>query len=228
MKILGISDLHGHLPDYSYKYADICCIAGDIVPLQIQRNVPESKKWFEETFKPWAESLNVDKVIFIGGNHDFYLFNNEEQVRQLFPKYEKVTFLSHEEYDYLNNDGNVYKIFGTPWCHLFGNWSFMASDEELEKKYKDIPNNCDILITHDCPYGYNDVLCQNVPWNNRQHIGNKPLTKIIEEKQPKVVLNAHLHSTDHDETNIGKSKCYNCSILNERYNIAYLPQMIDI
>ena len=45
MKIAGISDLHGYLPNI--EKSDILLIAGDISPLNIQFNKPEMKKWLE-------------------------------------------------------------------------------------------------------------------------------------------------------------------------------------
>lgn len=226
MKVLALSDLHGHLNDYSSYQADICCIAGDIVPLDIQNSNKDSEEWFLNSFKPWAENLNVNKVFFIGGNHDRYLAQNNDFVHSIFQIHNMVTYLCHESYIY-HHDNKEYVIFGTPYCHKFGNWYFMYDDETLKEKYNDIPNNTDILITHDCPYGYNDIILQKVDWANDEHIGNKPLANAILEKQPKIVFNAHLHTTSHYETLINESKCYNVSILDEYYKVTYLPTLID-
>ena len=75
MKIAVISDLHGYLPNYPNKYWDgieeceILLICGDIMPLNIQTNMPKSKYWLIEDFKLWALDLPIEKIYIIAGNH---------------------------------------------------------------------------------------------------------------------------------------------------------------
>ena len=74
IKVVAMSDMHGSLPKAKdFPKCDVVCIAGDICPLDVQRDLVESISWFLLEFKPWAESLPCDKVIFVGGNHDFFL-----------------------------------------------------------------------------------------------------------------------------------------------------------
>ena len=71
MKVVAFSDPHGYLPKLKdFPECDVVCIAGDICPLDVQRDLVESISWFLLEFKPWAESLPCKKVIFVGGNHD--------------------------------------------------------------------------------------------------------------------------------------------------------------
>lgn len=70
-KFIAISDLHGTLPEIKEE-ADILLIAGDIMPLQIQRDMEESEIWFKDSFLPWADSLPIKYVVLVGGNHDFW------------------------------------------------------------------------------------------------------------------------------------------------------------
>ena len=46
MKIVAISDLHGNLPTIE-EVAIIYCIAGDIMPLNIQSNDRKCRKWLK-------------------------------------------------------------------------------------------------------------------------------------------------------------------------------------
>ena len=48
-------------------------ICGDIVPLEIQKDIPKSLIWFNKKFIPWCAEQPVDKVYLIAGNHDFFL-----------------------------------------------------------------------------------------------------------------------------------------------------------
>ena len=49
MKIAAFSDNHGWLPDNMPK-ADVLVIAGDILPLDIQRDVNKSIQWLKNIF----------------------------------------------------------------------------------------------------------------------------------------------------------------------------------
>ena len=68
LRVAAISDLHGHFPEM-IEPADILLIAGDISPLEIQFNKPKMKKWLLTEFAYWINSLPVDKVFLIPGNH---------------------------------------------------------------------------------------------------------------------------------------------------------------
>lgn len=231
MKIVAMSDLHGTLlpvNDY-FEPCELVCICGDISPLHIQLNHRKMRKWLKEEFKPWCEALPCDKVIFIAGNHDD-ICKNTDFMYSVFPKDEKVTYLFHENYTYISKSGKEYNIFGTPYCKLFGNWAFMEMDDMLDKLYQDIPENLDILITHDAPFGVSDIILQeDCPWyDGKTHIGNKPLSTIILKTTPKIVLHGHLHSTSRKFEEWGYSKVINCSIKDEYYNPVYDPIVFEL
>lgn len=228
MKVIALSDLHGTLlpvEDY-FEPCELVCICGDIVPLSVQSNSHKTRKWLHDSFKPWCESLPCDKVIFIAGNHDLHF--NLEFMYKLFPKDQKVTYLFHESYVYTSKSGKEYSIFGTPYCTQFGNWAYMEPDCVLDNFYLDIPENLDILLTHDQPYGWGDILLEQIWWNTGEHIGNKPLANAIMKKQPRFQFNGHLHSCDHKLIEIGKTKHYNVSIKSEQYEPIYDPLVIEV
>jgi len=219
VKILACSDLHGNLPDYTQYEADILLIAGDIVPLQCQRYKSLSQEFMINKFKPWLQSINTTYKIFIGGNHDFLMQFDTKWVLENFYK-DNIFYLQDSKIVIENKT-----IYGTPWCSPFGTWAFMDSEKRLERKYKKIPESVDILLTHDCPYNVNDVCLDNY---TSQHIGNIPLRNAIIEKKPKYCISGHLHSATHQECILEDTKCYNVSILNEQYNIAYEPKILEI
>lgn len=47
VSLVATSDLHGDLPDLSSYKADLLCICGDVMPLNIQRKTLESLFWLE-------------------------------------------------------------------------------------------------------------------------------------------------------------------------------------
>lgn len=226
LSICAISDLHDYLPEL--KPCELVLICGDSVPLEYQASSKKTKKWYDTTFRKWAGELPCDKVLFIAGNHELHFPGKKIIYESLFSKDDKITYLCHSEYIHKSKDGKEYKIFGTPYCKQFMNWAFMYPNEELEKIFKNIPNDLDILISHDNPYGYGDIVLQECPWADGSHIGNIPLAKAIEEKQPKYQFNGHLHSCEHSPIMIGNTKHYNCSIKDEQYNPVYEPLYLDI
>jgi Icc-related predicted phosphoesterase len=221
IKVISVADLHGFLPDYSELECDVFCICGDTSPLKNQHKVPQMISWFTNQFLPWAESLKCDKVLIIGGNHDKVMANCN-YFKELFIG-SKVKYLQDESYTY-----NDKVIYGTPWCSVFGDWYFMLYPEGLKKMYTNIPNNVDLLLTHDVPYGCNDVILDSVPWADGSHIGNKELYEAMIEKNPKNLCCGHLHSTSHTPTKFSNTMCYNCSIVDEKYQIKYNPQIFEI
>lgn len=223
MKIIVISDLHGNLIPYPSSFwegiegCELLLICGDIVPLNIQFKKKESESWFLNEFKTWCDSLPVKQIYFIGGNHD-YLLKVSKNIKQHFS--DNVHYLKHELVEYKN-----YKIFGTPYCKIFGNWPFMKPNDELEILFNDIPENLDILMTHDPPsLGTVGTILQKSNIN----AGNEILSKYILERNPKYVFSGHIHSGNHNIELVNNSNIVNCSILDEYYNITYKPLIIEI
>ena len=226
LSICAMSDLHGYLPEV--EPCDLVLICGDIVPLQYQSDIEYTYYWYRDIFRAWVDDLSCNKVLFIAGNHECGFSENIDIFYEMFPENEKATYLQDDLYTYdINNES--YRIYGTPWCQEFGKWAFMANDDQLKDIYSSIPENLDILITHDAPYGVSDVLLQKeCKWANGEHIGNKPLRQAILEKQPKIVLHGHLHSTSREFENLNTTKVVNCSIKDEFYQPIYKPLYFKI
>lgn len=221
MKICAISDLHGFLPEI--EPCDLVLIAGDIFPLRIQTNMPLCKAWIEEEFLTWANALPCNQVLVIAGNHDFWFERETKKAKALMPHHHKVAYLKNELFEY-----EGIKIFGTPYCKIFGNWAFMREPETLAQKFSEIPENVDILLSHDAPYGVNDIVLEDTPWTNGEHIGNPQLGCALIDKTPKYNIHGHLHSTKHDWEEYHGVLVRNVSIKNERYNAVFDPFYFDI
>ena len=223
LKIVAISDLHGILPQIT-EPADIMLIAGDIVPLNIQFNKSESKKWFEETFAEWIQKLPVDKVYMVAGNHDAWFEGISSPQLNSFIKacHYKVTYLKNETVSHLLDDGTEIKIFGTPYCKIFGSWPFMRLDSYLTEKFKEIPNDCDIIISHDPPFNISLADCiLGRPYEKGKppHVGNIVLADRLKDINYKLLVCGHIHSGDHNLTN----NIVNVSIVDENYELNYSP-----
>lgn len=228
MKICGISDLHGLCSDLTIEKCDILFICGDIVPLRMQRNVPQSFSWFKKEFISWCSKQPVDQIYLVGGNHDFFLSEHERAIKEHLMG-TNITILYNEGAEYLDDSGKVWTIWGSPLCHIFGNWAFMYSDEYNKEQYEKMPKNVDFLITHDAPYGVSDVLLQkDCPWNTGEHLGNIPLAEVIKNKNPKFNFHGHLHSTSREFEYLNSTKVINCSLVDENYNNVYDPIYVEL
>ena len=232
MKICVMSDLHGELPD-AHEVAEITLICGDIIPLRIQRNKPQSQKWLETEFIYWVKNWSSEKVYLIAGNHDFvfenYMPNDEYKLYTLSDN--KLVYLNgRTSVLYQDNEGNIYKIFGTPFCHEFGNWAFMYSDDKLKELYTSIPSECDILISHDAA-DINDLgLVPPNIWHpkNSENVGNKVLAEFIKKLKPKYYFCGHIHEGNHQVTEVDGTTMANVSLLNDSYKMVYEPLYLNI
>lgn len=226
MKICAFSDMHGQI-NFKVEPCDIVLIGGDIIPLKIQNYTVESEEWFKTVFIPWCNDLPCEKVVFIAGNHDFFLMRHPDRMRLMLKDQDKIVYLDGEIFEY---KGKV--IFGTPWCKPFGRWAFMESYEEQDKRYArylEIIGKIDIVLSHDAPYGISDVLLQkDCWWADGTHIGNKSLRKFIDSAKPSYVFQGHLHSCNHLKTIHDNTAVYCVSLLDENYEMVYEPLYIEL
>jgi len=218
--------MHGQL-DFTVEPCDIALICGDVVPLYIQMYNKESEQWFKETFIPWCLNLPCEKVVFIGGNHDFILERQPNKIRKLLEGQDKVVYLDCEAFEY---NGKI--IFGTPVCKPFGSWAFMEPYEKQDSRYESCINDIghvDIIMSHDAPYGISDILLQkDCPWADGTHIGNHSLRKLLDNVKPEIHVFGHLHSCNHDVVKHNDTLVSCVSMLNENYMMVYKPLYIEI
>ncbi len=222
MKVAITSDLHGNLPDI--EPCDLLLICGDIVGLYDQTNCTATKTWMKTEFEPWCEKQNTKKVIFIAGNHDWAFEKEELYYKNRYHKDNFITYLCNDSITY-----NGLNIYGTPNCHLFGNWAFMKGDYDLKQIFGNIPNGLDILLTHDMALGKNDIITQKAfDGMEENHVGHSGLTKAIKRVKPRYHFSGHIHSAPHTGEKIGSTQSYAVSLLDEYYSVKYPVLYLDI
>lgn len=185
MKIDCISDLHGQWP--KLMGGDLLLIAGDLT----SNDTPQA--W--NAFFKWAEKQAYQKVVFIAGNHDNWLIENH-------PKYP----LKMDDYDieYLCDSGCEFedlKIWGSPWTRTFPGinprtCAFTADTErELEEKFKLIPDDTDILLTHSPAFGLLDSIPERYHGKSfiEKHVGSTALLNELDRVMPKLMVCGHIH-----------------------------------
>jgi len=231
MKVLAISDTHGLPPgEYTKKHIkdiDLLLIAGDTVDIYIQRDDEWSEEWYRYTFIPWCLKLDCKEIVMVGGNHDFWLEKNPDKFKEMI-RGTKISYLLNEYKDVKIGD-DIITIYGTPLCHKFYNWAFMPSDEEQERVFKETMDDrhIDIFLSHDAPYGCSDI-CFESRYDNKSHIGNHVLRRVVIDKKPDYFIHGHLHSSNHNQEILESTNVYNVSIVNEDYVAAYEPLKFEI
>ena len=232
IKILVTSDLHGNLPTIDKEF-DLLLICGDICPAH-DHYYNFQREWLMNEFADWVNNIPLSrdpiresfcKVVMIGGNHDYLLERiSKSDITEFYKKTNnRIIILKNEEYnwEYLDDNGiNSLKIFGTPYCKIFGNWAFMVSNSTLKEKFSKIPENCDILLTHDAP-DINDLGLIQEGWAKGINAGNVILAEAIKEKKPHFVFCGHIHSGNHKFENIDGIWMTNVSYIDERYIPSY-------
>lgn len=223
MKILATSDLHGYFPEITEKF-DLLLICGDVCPAH-DHYYKFQKEWFNTEFVDWINTLpfnDVDsRVVMVGGNHDYYLERADKKDAAEAKKLTngRLILLKNQEYDFTCEDKTI-KIFGTPYCKIFGNWAFMLSTDGLRKKYDEIPEGLDILISHDSPT-LNKLGFIHEGWYSGVDAGNMLLDEYIEKRKPKYFFSGHIHSGNHDFTEVDGVMMANVSYINEDYHPEY-------
>lgn len=215
MKFIATSDIHGDLP--KIPECDAVLICGDISPVLIQRNMTSMTDWMTTVFNHWVNGLPCDKVFLIGGNHDFWMEQATKDDWNQLSSYvaKKLIVLENEQYDY-----NGITIYGTPECKWISNaWAYMNDNEELTYKYSKIPNNVDILMTHEAPAIGGMNVCYEL--SPIREFGSFTLADAIISSKPKYTLCGHIHSGEHNPQTINGTTYVNVSYKNEHYSPAY-------
>ena len=246
LKIVAISDIHGMLPEL--PECDVVCCAGDISPLEYQSDQTQMLGWFYLVFVPWVESLPCKKFIIVAGNHDFFLQNIHRRLidesdgyrrytwrsasdvmKKLLPgnlrgKYNKLVYLCDSSYEY-----EGHRFYGTPWIGDLSNWAFYQDNDTLMEKYKNIPKQCDVIITHMPPKieGLGEVI-QGGCFNTGTDYGSPELAEVLKTRDFKYALCGHVHSGQHLPVDLDGKKLVNVSLKNEDYKENYYPFEFEI
>ena len=147
-KIWHIGDTHTYHKLLKVpKGIDMVIFSGDCSnPKNPYNNEPEVRD-----FLNWYAALDIKYKVFVAGNHDSSIESNLIKEEEDFTA-RNIIYL---ENDYVTIEG--LKIWGSPHTPIFGNWSFMKSRSKLDKVWKQIPGDTDIVIVHGPPKGILDL-----------------------------------------------------------------------
>ncbi|CAG9323350.1 unnamed protein product [Blepharisma stoltei] len=115
-----------------------------------------------------------------------------------------------------------YKIWGSPWTPTFYDWGFNAErGSVIAEKWRKIPEDTEILITHGPPYAILDGC------DDGFHAGCEELKTAVERIKPKVHLFGHIHEA-YGVYNNGFTHFINASTCTLRYRPTNPPIVFDL
>lgn len=215
-----ISDLHGSFP--FLQGGDLLIVCGDLTASD------KEKQYYD--FWRWACYQNYRKIVVIAGNHDNFLEENPDTLQDC-----------GDNMVYLCDSGTEfegYKIWGSPHSLWFNKINpkccafTVDTDEELAEKWKLIPDDTNILITHSPPYGILDKIKPKVPprIDAMLHVGSESLRNtVISNRLPNLKIHCfgHVHEA-YGTFDTTLAKFVNASYVNENYEPVNPPIRIEL
>lgn len=195
MKLVLISDTHELHQHLTVPPGDVLVHAGDF---SWRGAIPAIN-----SFMAWFSAQSHVHKICIAGNHDKLFESDNALARSLIP--DNVIYLEDSE---VVIDG--VKFYGSPWTPRFHDWAFNVDrGPRIRNKWRLIPRDTDVLITHGPPHGVMDI----VP--GAGSVGCEELRRTIERrlKQLKLSVHGHIHEA-YGQGKLGQATVINASIYN--------------
>lgn len=215
MKLCCISDYHSRFQQVkpsSFEPHDVTLFAGDWTgPRKPDLQLKETVAFFE-----WLNQLPSKHKVLIAGNHDGTPILNAKAFQPLIAQYPSIHYLSDTS---INIDG--YNIYGTPFTPTFFDWYFMEHENELRKRWKRIPQDTHILLSHGPAFGILDET------DHGTSAGSYALLQVIENLTDlKLHVFGHIHEAY--GTHKGRYTSVNASQLNSMYGLENKPIYITL
>jgi Icc-related predicted phosphoesterase len=210
MRIVCLSDTHNCNEQIQVPDGDLLLHAGDATL---------RGSWEEiRAFAAWFKSLPHKHKIFVAGNHDWLFETSNLFARSLLPK--PIVYLQDAAVEI-----EGLKIYGSPWQPRFFDWAFnLDRGPELAAKWKLIPDDTDILVTHGPPHGILDEVPRRY-WV--ENTGCEELRQRVEIIRPKLHVFGHIHC-GYGQTEQFGVRFVNASNCDEQYEPNQPPIVIDL
>lgn len=230
MRVFATSDMHGNLDGLDPTGCDIVVIAGDFAKLSGfgKWHLHDQKKWVEKKFFKWIESYPGIEFIVVPGNHDL-CFDSMKTTwitgldwRLDFPLNAHLLVDKEVEVKGL-------RVYGTPHIPVISHtWAFETPADKLRELYSKIPSGLDILVTHSPPHIPGSSIDRSVQFGGDRAFGSNELSEEVIAKKPRFLFCGHIHSGTHGGVKFDSCMVYNVSRVDESYEIAYEPTIIDV
>ena len=214
MKIICLSDTHNCNENIAVPNGDVLIHSGDATIKGTEQEV--------EDFLAWFSKLPHKYKIFVAGNHD-WLYETNNRFARLITANFGIIYLQDS---FVEIEG--LKIYGSPWQPRFFDWAFnLMRGNEIAEKWKLIPDDIDVLITHGPPNGILDEVPRQF---GAEKTGCEELIKTVKklsQNNLKLHIFGHIHCGYGQDTKFGV-KFVNASNCDESYEPNNLPIVIDI
>lgn len=231
MRIVALSDQHGHLPEI--PPCDLVVVGGDVCPDLIGQSTAQSdparqRDWFNRHARPWLAASPAAHRILTWGNHDWcgQVCGFDDDAPDVASSTVLQIVVDRGTSVPSQAAGRSISVWATPWSRQFMHWAFMKSREDLAQLYAAIPENLDILVSHQPPYGYGDRSF-DARSGETEHLGSDELLRAIERIKPRLVICGHIHGGHGCYEHAG-TPIYNVSVVDDHYRLARPATVIDI
>jgi len=224
VRIVCISDTHNRRLPVLPPPGDILLHAGDFSGTGTLKEV--------EAFSAYLGELapHYGSIVVIAGNHDLpFDVQNYAQIGPQFHRrgledpdkvraaLQNCIYVEHEAVEVQG-----VRFFGSPFQPEFCNWAFNVDrGEALAAKWRDIPADIDVLVTHGPPLGIGDLVVSG------QHVGCADLLREVTERvRPRFHVFGHIHESPGAWTN-GETVFINASSCTIAYRALNPPIVFD-
>ncbi|KAF1786587.1 Metallo-dependent phosphatase-like [Phytophthora cactorum] len=225
MRVVCVSDTHGlHEDALAIPDGDVFVHAGDFTDTGERSEVV--------AFNEFLGRLPHRYKLVIAGNHEssfdraFYpQFWHQYGHRQQYDPTEVRALLTNALY--LEDQAVLiegFLFYGTPWQPEFCNWAFnLPRGDALLKKWRHIPTDTDVLITHTPPVGHGDLV-------GYQRVGCADLLREVENRvRPKLHVFGHVHEGyGRSASPDGAITYFNASICTHNYEPVNAPFVFEL
>lgn len=245
--IVALADTHCVYNDIPPK-GDVLILAGDVL-----RN-GDIKEY--GVFTNWLEKVrdNYTFCIFVPGNHDIYIEDNEFMVKGDLKNHYNVDTLIDQSitlvwddkskpYSYYGLPQDVLvspgvkeiKIYGSPWIPMIGYEKYWAYElprgGPLAQKWEMIPSGLDILVTHGPPQDMMDHIMKS--YGESDHWGCWDLKRRLNTmiNPPKYHVFGHIHDPVQGKDMISLltgTQFYNVAVCDEMYFAEFKPKVFEV
>lgn len=193
MKFACVSDTHGKHWEIEVPPCDVFIHCGDYAKRNTRAELLD--------FAKWMSNVKATKKIYVPGNHDKLMLQDENQV-----SFENESGARCLAPDIAIFDG--FDFWGCPYLPVYANkvWPWARTAHEREDWWKQVPTVCDILVTHCPPLGILD----NEP--HRRSKGCESIRAYVERFPPRVHCFGHKHNA-RGVVEIGSTKFINCAAM---------------
>lgn len=217
LKICAISDVHGKWNKLKVPECDLLISSGDYSF--------RGEKHMVKDFHTWLNKQPAKHIISVQGNHEVWVQNNFLEAKQIaLEACPRVHFVEHE---LVTIEG--VKIFCSAWTPFFHDWAYNAhrtlaqaqhfQTPYIDDKWKDIPQDTEILVTHGPIHNILDRVYHIDGVNIRERVGCWLLGQRIEQLPLcKIHICGHIHG-DYGYQHFNGRHYYNASNCGETYMI---------